>query len=97
MLNLNYLKRLPIDGLKIDKSFVDGVLNDKNDAAITKAVIGLGQALGMTVTAEGVESPEQLYFLRQSGCDEIQGFLFCPPLPAGETLPFRTAENPPLI
>ena len=95
--SLNYLKRLPIDVLKIDKTFVDGVLADRNDAAITRAVIGLGRSLGMAVVAEGVETREQLDFLRQNGCDGIQGYLLSPPLPPGETLRFRKAGHTPLF
>lgn len=95
--SLNYLKRLPIDVLKIDKTFVDGVLADRNDAAITRAVIGLGRSLGMAVVAEGVETREQLDFLRQNGCDGIQGYLLSPPLPPGETLRFRKTGHTPLF
>lgn len=95
--SLNYLKRLPIDVLKIDKSFVDGFLADKNDAAITRAVIGLGRSLDMAVVAEGVETREQLDFLRQNGCDEIQGYLLSPPLPPRETLRFRKTGHTPLF
>lgn len=87
--SLNYLKRLPIDGLKIDKSFVDGVVHDSNDRALTKAIIGLGQSLGMTLIAEGVEKRGQLEFLIENGCDEIQGFLLSPPLPPHETYSVR--------
>lgn len=95
--SLNYLKRLPIDVLKIDKSFVDGVLTDRNDAAITRAVIGLGRSLGMSVLAEGVETREQLDFLRQNGCDGIQGYLLSPPLPPEDTLRFRKTGHTPLF
>jgi len=95
--SLNYLKRLPIDVLKIDKSFVDGVLTDRNDAAITRAVIGLGRSLGMSVLAEGVETWEQLDFLRQNGCDGIQGYLLSPPLPPEDTLRFRKTGHTPLF
>lgn len=92
--SLNYLKRLPIDVLKIDKSFVDGVLTDKNDAAITMAVIGLGRSLGMSVVAEGVETKEQLGFLRRNGCDGIQGYLLSKPLSPAEFALFRKKEMP---
>jgi diguanylate cyclase (GGDEF)-like protein/PAS domain S-box-containing protein len=79
--SLNYLKRLPIDVLKIDKSFIDGILDDGNDAAITRAILGIGRSLGLRVVAEGVENAEQLSFLRENGCDEIQGYLLSRPLP----------------
>ncbi len=95
--SLNYLKRLPIDVLKIDKSFVDGVLTDRNDAAITRAVIVLGRSLGMSVLAEGVETRDQLEFLRQNGCDGIQGYLLSPPLPPEDTLRFRKTGHTPLF
>jgi EAL domain-containing protein (putative c-di-GMP-specific phosphodiesterase class I) len=79
--SLNYLKRFPIDRLKIDKSFVCDIDHDADDAAIVKAVITLGHSLNLRVLAEGVESAEQLDFLRANRCDEVQGFYFCHPLP----------------
>jgi diguanylate cyclase (GGDEF)-like protein/PAS domain S-box-containing protein len=79
--SLNYLKRFPIDRLKIDKSFVCDIGQDADDAAIVKAVITLGHSLNLRVLAEGVESAQQLDFLRANCCDEVQGFYFYHPLP----------------
>lgn len=79
--NLGQLKRMPIDTLKIDKSFVDDVLTDSDGAEITNAIIRLSHALNMRVVAEGVESVEQVAFLKKQGCDEIQGYVVAKPLP----------------
>jgi len=78
--SLNYLKRFPIDTLKIDKSFVSDICNDPDDAAIVKAIVTLGHSLGMEIIAEGVETPEQLEYLTAVGCDFLQGFLLSRPL-----------------
>ncbi len=80
--SLNYLHRFPIDKLKIDQSFVSDMLEDDNDLAITKAIIGLGHALGLRVVAEGVENIEEMNVLTAAGCDEFQGYLFGKPMPA---------------
>jgi diguanylate cyclase len=82
--SLSRLKALPIERLKIDRSFIDGVTTDPGDAAITETVILLAHRLHLQVTAEGVETAEQLAFLRERGCDEAQGFYFSRPLPAHE-------------
>ena len=74
--SLNYLKRFPIDTLKIDKSFVSDVCKDPHDTAIVRAIINLGHALDLTVIAEGVETKEQLQYLSALECDVVQGFLF---------------------
>ena len=79
---LSYLSRLPIDVLKIDRSFIHAMT--AADASIVKAIIALGHSLGLRVVAEGVETPEQLAYLAQHGCDEIQGYLFSKPVPAHE-------------
>ncbi len=78
--SLAYLKRFPLNRIKIDRSFINDVLNNSDDAAIVSAVITLGQALNMKVTAEGVEVSEQIDYLKNQGCEEIQGFLFSRPI-----------------
>ena len=80
--SMSYLKRFPLDALKIDQSFVRDLTVDANDAAITKAVIALAKALDLATVAEGVEEEDQLKFLVEQGCDLIQGFLISRPVPA---------------
>jgi diguanylate cyclase (GGDEF)-like protein len=80
--SLSYLKRFPLDTLKVDRAFVNGITVDEEDAAIVRAIIGLGHNLGLKLVAEGVETPGQLQFLRAAGCDLIQGFLMSRAIPA---------------
>jgi diguanylate cyclase (GGDEF)-like protein/PAS domain S-box-containing protein len=77
--SLNYLKRFPIDTLKIDKSFVDDVVERTEDAAIVATIIAMAHHMNLNVVAEGVETLEQLDLLKKGGCEEIQGYLFCKP------------------
>jgi EAL domain-containing protein (putative c-di-GMP-specific phosphodiesterase class I) len=80
--SLAYLKRFPVDTLKVDRSFVDGIDQDEQDSAIVRSVVALARALGLTVTAEGIETEDQLETLRTLACDEGQGYLFQRPQPA---------------
>ena len=92
--SLVYLKRLPIDTLKIDKEFIGDLTRDPDDEAITATVITMGHSLGLNVIAEGVESEQQLSYLREQGCDEIQGFWLSPPLDAHRCLAFIRSWQP---
>ncbi|MCY1432357.1 putative signaling protein [compost metagenome] len=82
--SLNYLKQFPIDVLKIDRSFVDGLPDGERDAQIARAIIAMAHSLNLAVIAEGVETQAQLGFLREHGCDEVQGYLFGHPVPAAQ-------------
>ncbi|MEP9411579.1 MAG: EAL domain-containing protein [Candidatus Brocadia sp.] len=82
--SLYYLKKFPVKKLKISQHFVNGIVTDQNDRVIVESVIALAQSLKFTVVAEGVETEEQLIFLKQRQCNEVQGYLFCKPLPAEE-------------
>lgn len=79
--SLSYLRKFPFDKIKIDQSFVRSLSGEEESAAIVRAVTGLGRSLGMTTTAEGVETTDQLEMLRKEGCTEVQGFLFSAPVP----------------
>nr|WP_024678787.1 EAL domain-containing protein [Pseudomonas syringae] len=82
--SLNYLKQFPIDVLKIDRTFVDGLPSGEQDAQIARAIIAMAHSLNLSVIAEGVETHEQLEFLREHGCDEVQGYLFGRPMPPSQ-------------
>ncbi|MBI3899354.1 MAG: EAL domain-containing protein [Gammaproteobacteria bacterium] len=82
--NLGYLKRFPVDRIKLDRSFVSDLVRESDDGAIAKAIIGMAHSLHLPVVAEGVEHREQLTLLLAYGCDEMQGYYYSPPLPADE-------------
>ena len=98
--SMSLMKQFPIDTIKIDRSFVRDLAHDPEDQAIAQAIISMGKALGMTVVAEGVETIEQQAFLREHGCDEMQGYIVSRPLPAGDLAEFLRAPtdlaSPPL-
>lgn len=91
--SLSYLKRLPIDRLKIDQSFIRPLGDAPQDGAIVRTVIELGRTLGMRVIAEGVETAAQLAALRSWACDEVQGYLYSRPLPAGQVAGFMLGQQ----
>ena len=92
--SLEYLRRLPVDCVKVDRSFVRGLPENQEDVAIVNAVIELGHALKLSVTAEGVETPEQLGNLQTAGCDTAQGFLFFRPEPPEEVAKLFAGARP---
>lgn len=91
--SLSYLKKFPIHAIKIDRSFIREIGTDPDDEAITMAIISMAHSLRLNVIAEGVETEEQLTFLCKQGCNEIQGYLFSPPLPAEELANLLLAEK----
>jgi EAL domain-containing protein (putative c-di-GMP-specific phosphodiesterase class I) len=82
--SLAYLKKFPISTLKIDRSFVIGLPYEENDCAIARAIVTMAQQLRQEIVAEGVETAEQMAFLRELGCDQLQGYLFSQPVPAAD-------------
>ncbi|WP_339539027.1 putative bifunctional diguanylate cyclase/phosphodiesterase [Pseudomonas sp. RA_15y_Pfl2_54] len=93
--SLSYLRRFPIDVLKIDQSFIRGLSHDSNDAALVSAIISLGKSLGLNVIAEGIETAEQLAFLKAHHCEEGQGYYFSKALPADAFAHLLAATSPP--
>ena len=82
--SLSYLKHFPVNTIKIDRCFIEDVLTDRHDASICLAIIDLAHSLSLQVIAEGVETEEQVQFLKANGCDQMQGYFFSPPIPATE-------------
>jgi EAL domain-containing protein (putative c-di-GMP-specific phosphodiesterase class I) len=82
--SMSYLRRFPIDKLKIDRVFINEIVSRPEDASIVRAIVSLAHSLHLKVVAEGVETPAQLEFLEAAGCDEYQGYHFSHPLPAGD-------------
>lgn len=91
--SLSYLKRFPLDELKIDQVFVRDLPDDPGNSAIVGSVISMARGLGLTVTAEGVETPGQMSFLKMHGCDQFQGYLFSRPLPMSEFTALLAQKN----
>jgi len=97
--SLAYLKRLPVDELKIDRSFVTDMTTDNDDAVIVRSTIDLARNLGIGVVAEGVENQQVYDALRALGCEIAQGYFFCRPMPLGELIVWIDAwarDNVPL-
>ena len=92
--SLNYLRSFPIDSVKIDQEFVQEIEGSEADRAIVSAVIGMARGLRLRVTAEGVETESQLAFLREQGCEDVQGFLFGEPVPASAFRPENAVKTP---
>ena len=92
---LSYLRRYPFDQLKIDKSFIDDVNVNPENASVTRAIISMARSLRIAVIAEGVENGEQLGFLVEAGCDQIQGYYYSPPLPAEACRQWLIHRGPP--
>jgi diguanylate cyclase (GGDEF)-like protein/PAS domain S-box-containing protein len=95
--SLAALKRFPMDCVKIDRSFVNDIATDADDAALTRAIIAMGHSLGLHVVAEGVERAEQLEFLRREGCDEYQGYYYARPMPEAALAALLVAEERPCL
>ena len=91
--SLSYLKKLPLDKLKIDQSFVRDIPDDEDDMSITKSIIALGKSLNLKLIAEGVETIQQRDFIKENGCDLIQGYFYSKPLPADEIEKLLIQEN----
>ena len=91
--SLSYLTRLSVDELKIDQSFVEGIVGDDSKRAVVSAILAIGRSLDLPVTAEGVETGAQLAELRRLGCDSVQGFYLAKPLPAAACL--LALQEPP--
>jgi EAL domain-containing protein (putative c-di-GMP-specific phosphodiesterase class I) len=95
--SLSRLQRLPVDALKIDRSFVEGVAHSEESRALVRAIVAMAHSLRLSVTAEGVERADQLAFLNEVGCDRVQGFLFSPALPAAAFASFLHTHTTPVI
>jgi diguanylate cyclase (GGDEF)-like protein/PAS domain S-box-containing protein len=95
--SLSYLRSFPFDKIKIDRSFVHELASRGDSMAIVRAVTGLGKSLGISTTAEGVETSEQLALLRSEGCTEVQGYLFSPPRPAAEVEKMLSKGRPRIV